>query len=213
MIIRATQRAMMSRAVTSTSVGKKALYSGASVSGQPRVANGQSAELNQVSRTSSSCSHPSPSGGVSPTWVSSPRYQTGSRCPHQSWREMHQGGIFSIESRYWRRAPSGMTRTFPWVTTSTARRAISSIRQNHCSEMSGSIRSPERWENGTVCVYGSSPRISPRSRSSATTAAWASAAVIPRNRSGASSVISPSSPITLIAGRSCLRPISKSFGS
>ena len=26
---------------------------------------------------------------------------------------------------------------------------------NHCSEMSGSMRSPERCENGTLCVYGS----------------------------------------------------------
>ena len=34
-------------AVTSTSVGKNARYSGASVSGQPRVAKGQSAELNR----------------------------------------------------------------------------------------------------------------------------------------------------------------------
>ena len=67
MIIRATQRKMMSRAVTIVSVGKKALNSGASVSGQPSVANGQSAELNQVSSTSASCSQPSPSGGCSPT--------------------------------------------------------------------------------------------------------------------------------------------------
>jgi hypothetical protein len=67
MIIRATQRKMMSRAVLRTSVGKKALNSGASASGQPSVANGHSAELNQVSRTSESCSQPSSSGGSSPT--------------------------------------------------------------------------------------------------------------------------------------------------
>ena len=30
--------------------------------------------------------------------------------------------------------------------------AISSIRQNHCSEISGSILFPERCENGTECV-------------------------------------------------------------
>ena len=65
--IRATQRKMISRAVERTSVGKKALKVSASVSGQPSVANGHSAELNQVSRTSVSCSHPSPSGGSSPT--------------------------------------------------------------------------------------------------------------------------------------------------
>ena len=28
------------------------------------------------------------------------------------------------------------------------------MRQNHCSEISGSIRSPERCENGTVCGIG-----------------------------------------------------------
>ena len=31
--------------------------------------------------------------------VSSPRYQTGSWWPHQSWREMHQGRMFSSQSR------------------------------------------------------------------------------------------------------------------
>ena len=103
MIIRATQRKMMSRAVVRTSVGKKALSSGVS-SGHPSVANGHRAELNQVSRTSSSCSQPSPSGGSSPTWTSgslpgSPRYQTGRRCPHHSCRETHQGRIRSIQPR------------------------------------------------------------------------------------------------------------------
>ena len=40
-------------------------------------------------------------------------------------------------------------------TTSIAGAASSSMRMNHCSEMSGSIRSPERCEYGTLCVYGS----------------------------------------------------------
>ena len=60
MIMRATQRKRISLAVVRKSVGKKARSSGVS-SGQPRVANGQIAELNQVSSTSSSCSQPSPS--------------------------------------------------------------------------------------------------------------------------------------------------------
>ena len=51
MIILATQKKMMSNPVTSTSVGWKVLSSGVS-SGQPRVEKVQSAELNQVSRTS-----------------------------------------------------------------------------------------------------------------------------------------------------------------
>ena len=40
----------------------------------------------------------------------------------------------------------------PERTASAAGRASSSMRMNHCSEMSGSMRSPERWLNGTVWV-------------------------------------------------------------
>ena len=40
----------------------------------------------------------------------------------------------------------------PLVTTSIAGLASSSIAMNHCNETSGSIRSPDRCENGTVCV-------------------------------------------------------------
>ena len=73
--IRATQRKMMSRAVTSTSVGYQARSSGVS-SGQPSVANGHRAELNQVSSTSSSWRSSPPhfphrSGGSVATIVSS----------------------------------------------------------------------------------------------------------------------------------------------
>ena len=42
-----------------------------------------------------------------------------------------------------------MKRTRPSCTASTAGSASSSMRQNHCSEISGSMRSPERCENGT----------------------------------------------------------------
>ena len=84
---------------------------------------------------------------------------------------------------------------------------------NHCREISGSIRSPERWENGTVCVYCLGP------------GDQALLAQLGDHRSlglgdrhaheplGASSVIRPSSPITLIWSRPWRRPISKSFGS
>jgi hypothetical protein len=40
----------------------------------------------------------------------------------------------------------------PSRTASMAGRARPSMAMNHCSEMSGSIRSPERWLKGTVCV-------------------------------------------------------------
>jgi hypothetical protein len=89
----------------------------------------------------------------------------------------------------------------------------SSMRMNHCSEISGSTRSPERSENGTLCVYGSVRAIRPSSRSAATTASRASSTRSPAKRSPASSVIRPSSPITVIASRLCVRPISKSLAS
>ena len=75
-------------------------------SGQPSVAKGQSAELNQVSSTSSSWRSSPPqapqrSGASSATIVSSQasQYQTGIWCPHQSWRETHQGRISRIQLR------------------------------------------------------------------------------------------------------------------
>lgn len=80
------------------------------------VAKGQSQEENQVSRTSGSwVQFSSSAGGSMPTWMSpeaawvwssevswssealSLRYQTGTWWPHQSWREMHQSWMFSIQ--------------------------------------------------------------------------------------------------------------------
>src|SRR5688572_18725100 len=52
--MRATQKKRISGAVTRTSLGKNALRSSESSSGQPRVEIGQSHEENQVSKTSSS---------------------------------------------------------------------------------------------------------------------------------------------------------------
>ncbi|CPA44052.1 Uncharacterised protein [Mycobacterium tuberculosis] len=61
--------------------------------------NGHSADENQVSSTSGSCSQPC--GGVSsgPTHTCSPSgpYQIGIRCPHQSCREMHQSCMSSTQ--------------------------------------------------------------------------------------------------------------------
>jgi ATP-dependent Lon protease len=75
--------------------------------GQPRTANGQSPEENQVSSTSSSCSNAPPphflhaDGALRPAMYSPQpsHFQTGILCPHQSWREMHQSRMFSIQSR------------------------------------------------------------------------------------------------------------------
>ena len=74
-------------------------------SGQPSVANGQSAELNHVSSTSvSRVSSVEPhsahaAGSVSSTVMCpSGQYQAGIWWPHQIWREMYQSGAFSSES-------------------------------------------------------------------------------------------------------------------
>ena len=101
----------------------------------------------------------------------------------------------------------------PLVTTSIAGLTSSSMRMNHCSEINGSIRSPERSENGTLCVCGSVRAIAPCSRSATTTASRASSAVMPSNRSPAAAVIRPSSPIAEISSSPWARPISKSLGS
>ena len=67
----------------------------------------------------------------------------------------------------------------PLVTASMAGLTSSSMRMNHCREISGSMRSPERCEYGTLCVSGSVRTIAPSSRSAATTASRASSAVMP----------------------------------
>ena len=148
-----------------------------------------------------------------PTWRSSPRYQTGIWWPHQSWREMHHGRILPIHSKYRRSWPSGWIVIRPLRTTSIAGVASSSIRMNHCSEISGSIRSPERCEYGTLWTSCSVRAIRPSARSASTTASRASSTGIPANRSPAASVMRPSSPITVISSSPWARPISKSFGS
>src|SRR5215207_2742423 len=99
--ILASQRKMIPRSVELTSFGYQVSSSGVR-SGQPSVANGQSADENQVSSTSSSCarsfephvSHTSGADSDAVVWPSG-QYQTGMRCPHQSWRETHHGRMFS----------------------------------------------------------------------------------------------------------------------
>ena len=74
-------------------------------SGQPSVANGQSADENHVSSTSVSWissvePHSAQASGAVSAQVTCPsgQYQIGIWCPHQIWREMHQSGAFSSES-------------------------------------------------------------------------------------------------------------------
>lgn len=59
MTMRATQKKRISTPVSSAVLGKKAARSGLWATGQPRAENGRRAEENQVSSTSSSCSHSS----------------------------------------------------------------------------------------------------------------------------------------------------------
>jgi hypothetical protein len=57
---------------------------------------------------------------------------------------MHHGRMFSSQSRYTFAQRSGWNRMRPERTASIAGAASSSIRMNHCNEISGSMRSPER---------------------------------------------------------------------
>ena len=98
---------------------------------------------------------------------------------------------------------SGWNRTLPERTTSIAGFASSFMSQNHCSEISGSIRRPERCECGTSCSYGSSPEIAPSVRSAATTAVRASSTSRPANRSPAA----VRHPAVLADHRDLLEPV------
>ena len=72
------------------------------------------------------------------------------------------------------------------------------MRQNHCSEISGSMRSPERCENGTEWVYGllaADPALVAQRRDHRLAAPRRPPS--PAKRSPAASVMRPSSPITV----------------
>src|SRR5437764_8998083 len=98
MTMRTTQKKMMSKPVTRTELGRNVSSSGV-FSGQPSVEWHQSAEENHVSSTSSSCrseetgfpEHFAASAALRATKIlPASSYHAGMRCPHQSWREMHQ---------------------------------------------------------------------------------------------------------------------------
>ena len=169
-----------------------------------------------MSSTSGSRSQPSPVGRRRRRRRSpSPRYQTGIWWPHHSWREMHHGRMFSIQSRYTRRSSArGGSGPARCVTASIAGSASSSIRMNHCSEierldpLAGAVRERDRVrvrlgarDQPLLAQLRDDRRAAPRRPSG------------PANRSGASSVIRPSSPITLGCASPWRRPISKSLGS
>src|SRR6201996_3527003 len=78
----------------------------APVPGHPSEVNGSRPELNHVSSTSVSCvisaeSQYSHTCGVSRATVIPPHFpqcHAGMRCPHHSWREMHQSWMLRIHS-------------------------------------------------------------------------------------------------------------------
>src|ERR1700757_4584993 len=100
MTMRATQKKMMSKPVTSTDDGRKAFISAVSC-GQPSVENGTSADENQVSSTSESrrsrpvlpaacCLARASSSDAATKMLPCSSYHAGIWWPHHSWREMHQ---------------------------------------------------------------------------------------------------------------------------
>ena len=102
MAMRATQKKMMSKPVTSTEVGYQVRSSAVS-SGQPSVENGHRPDENHVSSTSGSWRSAPPHFGHDArsmretcTEPSVSQYQAGMRWPHQSCREMHHGRMFCI---------------------------------------------------------------------------------------------------------------------
>src|SRR5581483_1874832 len=111
-------------------------------------------ELNQVSSTSGSRSSWSPPHfghvvGSSRETMTSPQlwqYQAGMRWPHQSWREMFQSRMFSSQSRYVLVKRSGTMRSWPYLSAPIAPVASGVILTNHCSEISGSMTVPQRWQ-------------------------------------------------------------------
>src|SRR5579883_3418789 len=105
MIMRATQKKRMSKPVISSDVGYNTSRSRVA-SGQPRAVNGSSAEENQVSSTSVSCSRFAPPhfeqlAGASRATINPPHAQrhAGMRCPHHNCRDMHQSWMLYIQFR------------------------------------------------------------------------------------------------------------------
>src|SRR6476660_2351814 len=112
MIIRATQKKMMSNPVTRTDDGRNVRSSRVSA-GHPSVEWHHSADENHVSSTSSSRRSvlgARPSFAVAAaraaassraTWtLPSSSYHAGIWWPHHSWREMHQSWMLLIQWRY-----------------------------------------------------------------------------------------------------------------
>src|SRR5438552_18964465 len=81
--------------------------------------------------------------------------QAGMRCPHQSWREMHQSRIFSIQLKNVLFQLSGTKTMRPEFTASRTLAASGLVLTNHCVDTSGSTTVPQRSHLLIASVYGS----------------------------------------------------------
>ncbi len=168
-----------------------------------------------MSSTSSSCVQPGPgraSSGPTQRACPSAEYQTGIRCPHHSWRLMHQSCMSSTQSKYRPASCGGWICTRPSRTASPAALASGPTLTNHCRDNRGSTVVAHRPQWPTACRYGLVSFITrPSARKAASTAGRASNRSRPWN--GPAAVITPRSSMIVRDGRSCRRPISKSSGS
>ena len=106
---------------------------------------------NQVSSTSGSRSQPSPSGGSCRRRSRRRGTRRGAGGPTTAGARCTRAGC-SPASPGRPRLALGVDPQPAVADGGDRRPASSSMRMNHCSEISGSMRSPERCENGTACV-------------------------------------------------------------
>ena len=103
------------------------------------------------------------------------------RCPHHSWREMHQSRMLFIQWKKVLLQVSGTKLVLPCSTASMAGLASGSILTNHCVDSIGSTIVSQRWQWPTACTCGLPPRSRPSSLSLALTALRASKRSSPAN--------------------------------
>ncbi len=193
-------------------------------SGQPSVANGQSADENHVSSTSSSrCRSPRAALGArvglrlrAPSCGRRGSTRSGSWWPHQSWREMFHGRIVlePVRERHRRAAARAWSARDRRASAAIAGFASSSIAHHHWSEHE---RLDARRPSGrSGRPRAGSSRASRAGRAPAATRARARRprpCVSPASSPARPHVMRPSRPITVGSSRPWSRPISKSVGS
>mmetsp|Transcript_12703 Transcript_12703/g.36825 ORF Transcript_12703/g.36825 Transcript_12703/m.36825 type:complete len:205 (-) Transcript_12703:1477-2091(-) len=184
MTMRATQKKRMSRPVSRSVVGKKprrsAVLSGHPMTenGKRPELNHVSSTSSSCSRRTWSSLHPSnaaafvrasasdrpttqralcaslfrsTSSGSSSSLVA--KY-AGMRCPHQSWRDTHQGREFSSHWNQVLRWNSGRIFSSPERTASHARLDMLVQSTNHCGMTMGSMMSPDREQKPRLMGLG-----------------------------------------------------------